>query len=93
MTHNKLIFNKAADALTKAGAAQSTVHRVAWPRGPAGGEPRATRQKLVRARGVKRQATVQTSDSETGSDRPVVIRHRRRHTRNAVMDILDPEPN
>ena len=95
MTHvygyNKLIYNEAADALAKAGAARSTVHRVARPRGPAGGEPQATKQKLVRARGVKRQAAVQTSDSETGSDTPVVIHHRRQHMRKTLMDIPDPE--
>ena len=56
--HNKVIYHDAADAPAKAGAARSTVHRVSRPRGSAGGEPRATRQKLVRVRGVKRQATV-----------------------------------
>ena len=50
--HNKLIYNEATDALAKAGAARSTMHRVARPRGPAGGEPQATRQKLMRARRV-----------------------------------------
>ena len=91
--HNKLIYNEVADALAKARAAWSTVHRLSRPRGSAGGLPRATRQKLVRARGVKRQAAAQTSDSETGSDTPIVIRNRRRQMRNAPMDIPDLEPD
>ena len=92
--HNKLVYNDVASDLAKAGAARSTVHMVSQPRGPAGGELRATRQKLVRAGGVKRQATVhQTSESDTSSDRPIAIRHRRRQMRNAPMDIPDPEPH
>ena len=67
--HKTLVYNDAVDDLAKAGAARSMVHKVLWPRGPAGGEPRSTRQKLVRAQGVKRQAAMQTSDRETGSDR------------------------
>ena len=43
--HNKFIYNEAVDALAKAGAARSTVHRVARPRGAAGGEPQATQGK------------------------------------------------
>ena len=91
--HNKLVYNDTADDLAKAGAARSMVHRVSRPRGFAGGEPRATRQKLVGARGVKRQAALQVSESDTGSDMPTAIRHRRRRMRNAPMDIPDPEPD
>ena len=36
---------------------------------------------------------MQVSDSDSGSGRPIVIRHRRREMRNARMDILDPEPD
>ena len=64
--HNKLVYNDAADDLAKARAARSTVHRISRPRGPAEGEPRATRQKHVRARGVKRQAAMQALESDTG---------------------------
>ena len=47
----------------------------------------------MRTRGAKRQAVVQASESDSRSDRPIVIRHRRRQMRNAAMDILDPEPH
>ena len=49
--------------------------------------------KDTRTRGVKRQAAVRVSDSDSGSDRPTVIRHRRRGMRNAPMNIPDPEPD
>ena len=91
--HNKLVYNEAADALARAGAAKSTVHRTVRPRGPTGEGPRARRQKRTRTRGVKRQAAVQVSNSDSGSDRPTVIRHRQRDMRNAPMDISDPEPD
>ena len=91
--HNKLVYNNAADGLAKVGAARSTVHRASWPRGPAEGEPRARRQKHVRTRGVKRQAALQTSESDSGSEKPIVIRHRRREMCNVPMDIPDPEPD
>ena len=52
--HNKLVYSDTADYLAKAGAARCTVHRISRPRGPAEGEPWATREKHVRARGVKR---------------------------------------
>ena len=91
--HNKLVYNDAADDLAKGGAARSTVHRILWPKGPPEGEPRATRQKHMRAQGVKRQAAVQASESDTCSDRSIAICHRRRQMRNAMMDIPDLEPN
>ena len=89
--HNKLVYHDAADDLAKARAARSTVHGASRPRGQAGGDPRARRRKHVRTRGVKRQAAMQASNSDSGSDRPIVICHRRRQMRNAPMDILDHE--
>ena len=88
--HNKL-YNDAADDLAKAGAARSMVHRASRPRGPAEGELRARRQKHMRTQGVKRQAAVQASQSDSASDRPIVIRHKRRQMRSAPMDNPDPE--
>ena len=93
--HNKLKYNDAADALARAWAAKSTVHKTVRPRGPTDDKPRARRQKHTRARGVKWQATECGSQTVTQarSDRPIVIRHRRQGMRNAPMDIPDPEPN
>ena len=76
--HNKLIYNKVADAPARARAAKSTVHRTVRPRGPTDEGQRARRQKRIRTRGVKRQAVIQVSDSDSGSDKPTEIRHRRR---------------
>ena len=36
---------------------------------------------------------MQVLDSDSCSDRPIVIRHRRREMRDAPMDIPDPEPD
>ena len=91
--HSKLVYNEAANALSRAGAAKSMVHRTVRPRGPTDDGSRARRQKHTRTRVVKRQATVQVSDSDSCSDRPIVIRHRQREMRNAPMDIPDPEPD
>ena len=91
--HNKLVHNDAADELARAGAAKSTVHKTSRPRGPTDDGPRVRRQKHTRTRGVKRQAAMQVSDSDSGSDRPIVICHRRREMRNAPLDIPDPEPD
>ena len=72
--HNKLVYNEAADTLPKAGAAKSTVHKTVRPRGPMDDGPTARRQKRTRTRGIKRQARVQVSDSDSGSDKPMAIK-------------------
>ena len=66
--HNKISYNEAADGLAKAGAARSKVHRTARPRQAADDGTGRARRKQMRGRGVKRQASVQTSDDNTGSD-------------------------
>ena len=91
--HNKLIFNEAADALARAGAAKSTVYRMVRPRGPTDEGLTARRQKCIRTRAVKRQAAIQVSDSDSGSDRPTEICHRRWGMRNVPMNIPGPEPD
>ena len=58
--HNKLVYNEAADALARAGAAKSTVCKAVRPRELTDDGPRARRQKHTRTRGVKRQAVVQS---------------------------------
>ena len=91
--HNTLVYNDATDALARAGAAKSTVHKTGRPTGPTEDGPSVRRQKHTRTRGVKRQVAVQVSDSDLGSDRPIVIRQKRPEMRNAPMDIPDPEPD
>ena len=85
--HNKLVHNDAVDALARVGAANKTVR----PKGPTDDGPRVRRQTHTRTQGVKRQAAVQVSDSDSGSAKPIIICHRRREMRNAPMDIPDPE--
>ena len=55
---NKLVYNEAGNALARAGAAKSSVHKTVRPRGPTEDGPRARRQKHTRTRGIKRQAAV-----------------------------------
>ena len=52
--HNKLVYNEAANALARAGAAKSTVHKRVRARGLTDDGPRARRQKHTRTRGIKR---------------------------------------
>ena len=91
--HNKPVYNDAVDALARAGAAKSSVHKTPRPMGPSEDGRRARRQNHTRMRGVKRQAAVQLTEEDPGSDRPIVIRRRRREVRNVPMDIPDPGPD
>ena len=91
--HNRLVYNEEVDALAKAGAAMSKVHKPRRVRDMPQGSPEATRRKQTRGRGIKRQAAVQVSDDGADSDRPAHIRHRRREMRNAPLEIPDPEPD
>ena len=91
--HNKNVYNDAAGALARAGAAKSKVHqRVRHRVAPENG-PRVTRQKETRSRGVKRQASVQVSEDDIDGYKPIIIRHKRRRMRNAPLEIPDPEPD
>ena len=91
--HNKLVYNDVADAVARAGAAKLSLHKTPRPRGPSGDGPRVRRQKHTQMRGVKRTAAVRVSDDDSGSDKPIVIRHRRREMCKAPMDVPDPERN
>ena len=89
--HNKIVYSDATDALARAGAAKSKVHQTVLPRVAPDDGPWVRRQKQTRARGVKRQASIQVSEDDTANNRPITIRHRRRQMRNAPMDRPDPE--
>ena len=56
--HDRLVYNEEADALAKAGAALSKVHRPRRVRDMPKGRPEATRRKQTRGREIKRQAVV-----------------------------------
>ena len=49
--HNKLVYNDAPDALARAGATKSTLHKTVRPKGPTEDGPRVRRQKHTRLRG------------------------------------------
>ena len=76
--HNKPVYNDPVDALAIVGAAKSRVHNTPRPMGPFDNGPRVRRQKHTRTRGVKRQAAVQVTEEDSGSDRLIVISRRRR---------------
>ena len=63
--HNKLVYNVEADALAKAGAALSKVHKPRRVRDMPQVNGEATRRKHTRGGGFKRQAAVQVSDHST----------------------------
>ena len=91
--HNKNVYNDAADALARAGAAKSKVHRTVRPKVAPGDGLRVRRQKQTRSRGVKGQASLQVSEDDKDSDRPIIICHKRRRMRNVPLEIADPEPD
>ena len=86
--HNRMVYNEEADALAKAWAAMSKVHRLRRVRDRPIHRP-PDENKLA----VERQAAVQLPDDSTGSDRPTHMRHKRREMRNAPFDIPDLEPD
>ena len=87
--HNWLVYNEEADALAKAGAALSKVHKLRRVRDIPQERGEASRRKQTRVRGIKRQAAVQALDESTDSDKPAHIRDRRREMRNVPLDIPD----
>ena len=81
------MYNEEVDALAKAGAALSKLHRPGRVRDMLQGK------STDRLQGNQEAAAMQVSDNSTDSDRPAHIRHRRREMRNAPLDIPHPEPD